>query len=143
MIKVIAPGVMSSGPEKTLIDDYQKRIQKPFQLTAIDTRKHSTREQQSQAILDKIQTKEYVVLLDEHGKNVSSQELLNTITKQYWNLTFIIGGSYGVTDLIKERANLTISFGHMTWPHKLVRVMLIEQIYRCQQIEAQHPYHHS
>jgi 23S rRNA (pseudouridine1915-N3)-methyltransferase len=96
-------------------------------------------------LLGAIPAKAFAVLLDERGKDLSSRELAGTIVS--WHalghaeLVFIIGGADGVTDKVRQRADFTLSFGHATWPHRLIRVMLLEQIYRAQQIQIGHPYH--
>ena len=96
-------------------------------------------------LLAAIPDRAVVVLLDERGKDMSSRDFAAHINR--WqdqgtdNLVFIIGGADGVTPDIRERANFTMGFGRLTWPHRLVRVMLLEQLYRAQQINSGHPYH--
>ncbi len=86
-----------------------------------------------------------IVALDERGKEITSRTFAKKISD--WqddgigDLTFVIGGAEGLDDVVKQRATETISFGRLTWPHMLVRGMLVEQIYRAQQIIAGHPYH--
>ena len=85
------------------------------------------------------------VALDERGQNLASRDFAKRITalgnQGYSELTFIIGGADGLAPAIRDRAGLLLSFGAMTWPHMLVRVLLMEQIYRAQTIIAGHPYH--
>lgn len=87
----------------------------------------------------------HVILLDVAGGNISSEELSSEISKLQVSgvsqITFVIGGSYGVSDEIKSIANLRLSFSKMTFPHGLFRVMLLEQVYRAFQIKAGTPYH--
>ena len=100
---------------------------------------------EAQLLIKSIPAKSLVVLLDEHGTNHSSREFAAKIIA--WqdqgidNLVFIIGGANGVTDDVRAKAKMTLGFGRLTWPHMLVRVMLLEQIYRARQIIAGHPYH--
>jgi 23S rRNA (pseudouridine1915-N3)-methyltransferase len=81
--------------------------------------------------------------LDERGKNFSSPELAETIDNRQGqgDIIFLIGPAEGFIPIIRERADLCISFGKATWPHMLLRVMLVEQIYRSLQILSGHPYH--
>jgi 23S rRNA (pseudouridine1915-N3)-methyltransferase len=96
-------------------------------------------------LLENLPAKAYVVLLDERGKEVNSRDLAAQCEKwEQQNLSeivFIIGGADGVTDEIRQRADFILALGRMTWPHRLARVMLLEQIYRARQITAGHPYH--
>lgn len=86
-----------------------------------------------------------IIALDEHGKNVSSRDfaaiMANAPTEGYSHVCFLIGGAYGLSVDILAKAHLKISFGAMTWPHRLVSAMLYEQLYRSQQINKGHPYH--
>ena len=96
-------------------------------------------------LLKAIPVKAFVVLLDEHGRDMTSRDFAAHIAK--WrdqgvaDLVFIIGGADGVTDAVRARAHFSLCFGHFTWPHRLVRVMVLEQLYRAQQINSGHPYH--
>jgi len=104
-----------------------------------------TQKTEAQLLLKAIPPKSFIVLLDERGKDLTSRDFagkLSTWQDQGVNdLVFIIGGADGVTDDIRAKANFTLGFGRLTWPHRLVRVMLLEQIYRAKQIIAGHPYH--
>jgi 23S rRNA (pseudouridine1915-N3)-methyltransferase len=95
-------------------------------------------------ILSALNKKDYNILLDVGGKGLDSIELAQLIaTNQQTNssFTFIIGGSHGVNDLLKKSVNLRLSFSKLTFPHQLVRVMLLEQIYRSFKINNNHMYH--
>lgn len=104
-----------------------------------------TQKAEGMAILAALPPKAFVVLLDEHGKDLTSRELADKMAA--WQdqgvaeLAFIIGGADGLTDEVKARGDFTLGLGRKTWPHKMVRVMLIEQLYRAQQINSGHPYH--
>jgi 23S rRNA (pseudouridine1915-N3)-methyltransferase len=103
-----------------------------------------TQRAEAQLLLKAIPPKSFVVLLDERGKDMSSRDFaakLATWQEQATDLVFIIGGADGHTDELRARANFMLGFGRLTWPHRLVRVMLLEQIYRARQIIAGHPYH--
>ena len=100
---------------------------------------------EAQLLIKAIPPKSFVVLLDERGKDMSSRDFAAKLSS--WqdhgqkDLVFIIGGADGVADDVRARADFTLGFGRLTWPHRLVRVMLLEQIYRAKQIIAGHPYH--
>ena len=87
----------------------------------------------------------FLVALDENGKQVSSKEFANILSHQKdfgcGEITFLIGGANGLSPTLITRADLVLSLGRLTWPHLLARVLLIEQIYRAQQIIIGHPYH--
>ncbi len=98
-------------------------------------------------ILDAISEKDFVVLLDELGKELSSVELSNFIEKRLnestQRLIFIIGGAYGAHESVKTRANFTWSLSKLVFPHELVRLILMEQVYRAFSILKGEKYHHS
>ena len=103
-----------------------------------------TQKAEAQLLLKAIPPKNFVILLDERGKDMSSRDFAAKLAawqEQSSDLSFIIGGADGITDAVRARANFTLGFGKLTWPHRLVRVMLLEQIYRAKQITAGHPYH--
>jgi 23S rRNA (pseudouridine1915-N3)-methyltransferase len=137
------------GPEAEWGAEYIKRLKAditikqlvaPSSLSATESQKH-----EAALLLKNIPAKSLAILLDERGKDYTSRAFAEQL--QTWqnqdrhHLTFIIGGADGVTDDVKQRANITLSFGRTTWPHRLVRIMLLEQLYRAQQINAGHPYH--
>ena len=95
-------------------------------------------------VLEKISDDEFLFALDLRGKNLSSEdfaEKIQELTHYHSSLSFVIGASLGLSEEILERANFKISFGNMTYPHKLMRVILLEQIYRAFRIINKHPYH--
>ena len=95
-------------------------------------------------LLKKINQKDYNIILDIDGKMLNSIELSNHIDKTFQinsNITFIIGGSDGLTENVKKTANLKLSFSKMTFPHQLFRVILLEQIYRSFKIINNETYH--
>ena len=103
------------------------------------------KEKEGKKILSKIKDNSYVIALAIDGKNLSSEELAETINKLgvrgVSNITFVIGGSLGLSDEVLSRADYKLSFSKMTFPHQLFRVMLLEQIYRGFRIENNEPYH--
>lgn len=103
------------------------------------------KDQGSDLLEKKITSGSYPILLDERGEELTSIEFSKELERRTVvgerEVTFIIGGAEGVTKSLKKKAKKVISFGRATWPHKMVRLMLIEQIYRAQQILRNHPYH--
>jgi 23S rRNA (pseudouridine1915-N3)-methyltransferase len=97
---------------------------------------------EADAILDKIKDNEYVILLDVVGKKLDSKDFAKTLLNHSdKKITFIIGGAYGVSNKVKNRANNSISLSGLTFPHMLARIILLEQIYRAKSIIDNHPYH--
>ena len=99
----------------------------------------------NQKLSEKIKDNAYVIALDERGKSLKSTDFSAKIqdlaadTRQ--PVQFVIGGADGLDENLKKRADFLLSFGVQTWPHMLVRIMLVEQLYRARQINAGHPYH--
>ncbi len=131
--------------------EYEQRIKqlgKQFELVKLE---HSTMppteasNDESSRLLKKILPQDVVVLFDEHGKNYTSPELASMIEQTQnssQRLVCIIGGAYGVNDEVKTRANKLLSFGTAVFPHQLVRVMVLEQLYRALSILGGSKYHH-
>lgn len=151
MIKIIAIGKKHEHWIESGVLLYQKRLKKPWNIEWIllmhSDKKESTKmkKHESEYILNKISEKDFVILLDEGGKNYNSvriSEVLEQKFSQGLSPVFIIGGAYGVDDNIKNRANLTLSLSSMVFPYQLVRLILCEQIYRCQEIAIGGKYHH-
>lgn len=150
MIKVIAIGKKHESWITDGLERYQKRLQRPWDIKWI-LLPHSTsdgvraRQEESQAILSRIDQREYVVLLDEHGKLFDSPALSRLLEQQIdvsRPVTIIIGGAYGVSEDMMRRADIIWSLSPLVFPHQLVRLILIEQLYRAQQIAVGSPYHH-
>lgn len=132
---------------------YEKRLKKPFDVTWL-TIPHSAREneaarrEESEALLARLGGKhagDFVILLDERGRNVDSPALARTLQQPLdssRNVTLIIGGAYGVDASIHQRADFVWSLSKLVFPHQLVRLILIEQLYRSQEIVGGRPYHH-
>ena len=103
------------------------------------------KEKEGNAILSKVKQNDFVMLLDVKGKMYSSEELSELIENYMIDgkseFVFIIGGSLGVSQQVKQRANTLISFSKMTFPHQLMRVIFLEQIYRSFKIMKNEPYH--
>jgi 23S rRNA (pseudouridine1915-N3)-methyltransferase len=143
--KLIALGAMKNGPEKTLLDSYLKRLTLDFSIQEIVPKKTMSKEDEGELILNHIHPSDFLIALDEKGEDLSTRAFFdlieNRIIREEKTCVFVIGGADGLGENIKKRSQLKISFGRMTWPHMLVRALLIEQLYRCQQIKNNHPYH--
>lgn len=136
------------------INDYVERTNHymPFNITVIPELKNTkalTEEQQKERegdlILQKLQSSDTVVLLDEHGKELRSIEFADWLQRKQnttRRLVFIIGGPYGFSKAVYERANEKLSLSKMTFSHQMVRLIFCEQIYRACSIIRGEPYHH-
>lgn len=148
-LRIVCVGEIKEKYLCDAIDEYKKRLQKfasveiiEINQCKIDDEKLS-KKQEGNCILDKIQG--YSILLDVSAQQMSSNDFAKKIEKiaveGNSNITFIIGGSFGVSDEIRQKVNYRLSFSQMTFPHQLFRVMLLEQIYRAFSINANMPYH--
>jgi 23S rRNA (pseudouridine1915-N3)-methyltransferase len=135
---ILAVGKMR-GADAELCSEYQRRM-KGVVAKELTT---GTQKSENEALLQALPAKAFVVLCDERGKDLSSTELADKLVawEQRSEIVFIIGGADGVNEEVRARADFILSFGRKTWPHRLARVMLLEQIYRAQQINKGHPYH--
>ncbi len=124
--------------------EYIKRLSKYADLE-IDSIVHSDMKTETEKMMSKVKTHDYVIVMDEAGSQIDSlgfAEILETrMNDSVKRLVIIIGGAYGVGEELKARANYTLSIGKMVWPHALARVMLLEQLYRAHTILANIPYH--
>ena len=143
MIKIICVGKIKEKFYKEAITEYLKRLQK-YHKIIIEEVPDSDIEHEKELILNKIKEKYYIVTLEIEGTSMDSQEFSNYIDKTFLKtstITFIIGGSNGLSEQIKNRANDKISFSKLTFPHQLFRVILLEQIYRSFKIIHHETYH--
>ena len=132
------------------IKDYQKRLSGRFVVKWVlipNSTKNGKEAQniESEGILKAINQSDHVILLDENGKNLSSPAFSKYLCNRIYDskqIVFVIGGAYGVSDKLKNRADFIWSLSNLVFPHQLVRLILIEQIYRAQSIANNHPYHH-
>jgi 23S rRNA (pseudouridine1915-N3)-methyltransferase len=140
---------------KSAIDDFTKRINNYYKTewtilpparNAASLSVNNLKENEAQILLSKIKTEDSLILLDETGKQLSSVELSNFIEQKAnastRSLIFLIGGAYGVSDAIKQRANFTWSLSKLVFPHMIVRLILAEQVYRACTILRNEKYHH-
>ena len=143
MIKLICVGKIKEQYLKDLINDYLKRINKYHKLDIIEL-KDSNKMDESKEILKYVNSKDYIITMDINGNKLSSVELskkIDNLLMNYSNITFIIGGSYGLHDDVKSVSNYSLSFSDLTFPHGLFRGLLLDQIYRSFKILNNESYH--
>ena len=150
MIKIITVGTIKENYLKEAIEEYKKRILKFTNIDIIELKDEDfneiekTLKVEEEKILKQLSEKDYIITLEIEGKEYTSIEFakkLESIQIENSNITFIIGGSYGLSQNIKEKAKLHLSFSKMTFPHQLFRVLLLEQIYRAYKINNNESYH--
>ena len=143
MIKIIAIGKIKENYLKEAINEYQKRISKYHKLEIIEIEDDNIINEKDR-ILKHINKKDYLIALDIQGIELTSIELSKKIDNIFLNnsnITFIIGGSNGLHDSIKNIVDYKLSFSKMTFPHQLFRLILLEQIYRSFKILNNETYH--
>ena len=154
---VAAIGRLKDGPERELAERYRKRAEQSgrrigFRDTEIvEIRESRAQErdkrmtEESVALANLIPERAITIILDERGESLDSATLANRLGR--WRddgrpaTVFIIGGDDGLAPALRDKASLKLAFGAATWPHQLVRIMLLEQIYRAVSILSGHPYH--
>ena len=153
-ITLLVVGKTTDPRLQSLIEDYQKRLTHyvPFEFVVIPDIKNakSLSEEQlktaeGEAILARLTPSMEVILLDEHGREFRSVEYADWLRKRMGSgrdLTLVIGGAYGFSTAVYQRANGKLSLSQMTFSHQMIRLMAIEQIYRAMTILRGEPYHH-
>ena len=154
-IELAVIGKTSIGYLKQCIDEYIKRLKHyvPFEIKYIDDIKNTkniSEDQQKRTegakILSLLDKSDFVVLLDEHGKEYTSMQYSSYIQKRMLSgvkkVVFVIGGPYGFSQEVYDRANDKISFSKMTFNHEMIRLIFTEQLYRAYTIINHEPYHH-
>lgn len=143
MIRIICVGKLKESYWQDAVSEYVKRISRYHKMEIIELL-DSNKDKEKELILSKINKKDYNILLDINGDSLDSIELADKFDKlfiNYSNITFIIGGSEGVSDEVRENVDYRLSFSKLTFPHQLFRVMLLEQIYRIFKINNNETYH--
>lgn len=143
MIRIICVGKIRESFYRDAIKEYMKRLSK-YHKVVIEEVMDSNMKNEGDFILKHIHNKDYVVTLEIDGNYLSSVEFADKIDKtliHYSNITFVVGGSDGLDDRIKNISNYKLSFSKMTFPHQLFRVILLEQIYRSFKILNNETYH--
>ena len=156
-INVVCVGKIKEKFYKDAIDEYSKRLSKYCKLKIIEVEDEDTpakaseteeniiKDREGERIIRKIPSETYIITLEINGTKLNSVELSNTINRLAItgtsNITFIIGGSLGLSSKVTSLSNMKLSFSDMTFPHQLMRVILLEQIYRSYRIINNEPYH--
>jgi 23S rRNA (pseudouridine1915-N3)-methyltransferase len=156
-VTILAIGRMKAGPEKDLCDDYLLRARsmgRTCGMTALDVRDFPEsgsedadrrRDAEAKALAGALGPRSFRIILDETGRALKSADfavlLRRKIEAGAGEIAFLIGGPDGHAKATRDSADFIMSLGPMTWPHRLVRVMLAEQIYRAVTIMVNHPYH--
>ncbi len=144
MINIICMGKIKEKYLQELINDYKTRISKYHKINIIELNDSSDIEKESNEIMKYIKPNDYVISLAIEGKELSSEEFathINNIFNHHSTIDFIIGQSLGLSESIKEKSNLLLSFSKFTFPHGLFRGVLLEQIYRSFKINNNETYH--
>lgn len=148
MIKIITVGKLKESYLNQAKEEYLKRLSKYTKIQIIEVADENNQEialkKEAERILKYIKDSDYVITLEIEGNLLSSEEFASKIDQtliQNSNITFIIGGSYGLDNSIKSLSNYKISFSKLTFPHQLFRIMLLEQIYRSFKIINHETYH--
>lgn len=148
--RVIAIGPKHEPLLLDMITSYEKRLTRwggidwtllPYASQVDET----SRRAESLAMLQKTKPDDYVILLDERGRELTSTALathIDGLRASSRRIVFVIGGAYGVDDTLRQRADLVWSLSPLVFPHQIVRLLLIEQLYRAHAILENHPYHH-
>ena len=155
-ITVICIGKLKEKYLKEAVSEYSKRLSRFVKLdiaelpdckipeNASPAQERAVLDKEGEKILSRIKPDSYTVAMCIEGKQISSTEFagkLNQISMVSGNITFIIGGSLGLSDDVKKRADMHLSFGRITLPHQLMRVILLEQVYRGYKINNHEAYH--
>ncbi|HLQ19876.1 MAG TPA: 23S rRNA (pseudouridine(1915)-N(3))-methyltransferase RlmH [Tabrizicola sp.] len=152
-LHLCAVGRLRAGPERDLVDDYLQRLDRtgkplglgPVAEHEVEDKKGGGMATEATLLARAIPDGAALCILDERGRTLSSPEFAQTLAG--WrdsgrhDAAFVIGGADGLDPSLRARADLSISFGRMVWPHMLVRVMVAEQLYRAATILAGSPYH--
>ncbi len=150
MIKIICVGKIKEKFYRDGINEYLKRLSKYTKIEIIevedinDSNKNIVLEKEKELILKKINPKDYIIMMEIEGNLIDSIQLSNKINDvliHNSNISFIIGGSYGIHQDIKAMSNYKLSFSKLTFPHQLFRLILLEQIYRSFKIINNETYH--
>ena len=140
-IDLIAVGKLKNDPLLDVFEDYKKRLAWKFTLVELEGKNQAD---EISKITEKLKPSAALIVMDERGKSLASRDFAAKIEQwqtSFNHIQFVIGGADGLNDDLRKKATMLLSLGAQTWPHMLARVMLLEQIYRAQQITAGHPYH--
>lgn len=154
-IKLLLTGKTTTEPIKQIEADYEKRINRylAFEPVIIDSSaiknlpENTIKQKEGELILKRLSVSDHLILLDERGKAFTSvqfaNQLNNWMNSSKKTVVLAIGGAYGFSDEVKQRANGSISLSNMTFSHQIIRVIILEQLYRAFTILNNEPYHHA
>lgn len=155
-IKILVIGNLKEKYLLSMQDEYLKRLSSYAKVTIVEEKEEKSNDinqtiinqilnKEGERLLNKIEDNEYVVLLDLHGEQIDSIKFAKLIdskmTNGYSNFTFVIGGSYGVSEALRKRANTKLCLSLMTFTHQFTRIIILEQIYRAFKINNNEVYH--
>ncbi|MCX7571830.1 23S rRNA (pseudouridine(1915)-N(3))-methyltransferase RlmH [Tumebacillus sp. DT12] len=156
-INLLAVGKLKEKYWKGAVEEYSKRLSSYCKVNVVEVADEPTpdnasaaqeeqiKKKEAEKLLAKIGDRDYVIALAIQGKNLTSEEFADHLDKMassgYSTFTFIIGGSLGLHETVLQRANHKLSFSKFTFPHQMVRVILLEQVYRAFRIQRGEPYH--
>lgn len=150
MIKIICIGKIKEKYMEEAINDYLQRLKKYTKVEIIELNNYNSYnidevlKEERDSIIKNIQNRDYIITMEIEGKQLTSPDFSKKIDEIFnynSNITFIIGGSYGLHNDIKTMSNYALSFSKMTFPHQLFRLILLEQIYRAFKIKNNETYH--
>lgn len=150
---LLVVGKTASADVRSICADYTKRVNRytKFEEVTVEHSKledaRKAKEKEGEALLKKIAPSDFVVLLDNHGRPLSSEEfsaqIANWMNQSQKHVCFVVGGAYGFSEAVYTRANYQLSLSRMTFSHQIVRALFMEQLYRAFTILHNEPYHHA
>lgn len=154
-VKIVAIGKIKESFHRNEIDELLKRLSKYCKVNIVEVDASPIKdeslasinqalEKEGENLLKQIKREEFVILLDLHGKEISSEDFskkIDRITSEGKNITFVIGGSYGLSDQVRNRSDFSLRLSLMTFTHQMTRVIILEQIYRAFKIINHETYH--
>lgn len=154
-VKIVAVGKIKESFHREEINELVKRLSRYCKLFIIEVDEYKLKDdsdkmveltliKEGEALLKQIKSDEYVFLLDLHGNEMSSEKLsleMDKLISSGKNITFVIGGSYGLSSSVRERSNVRLKISPMTFTHQMCRIIILEQIYRSFKIINKESYH--
>ncbi len=143
MIKIIAGGKRHAKEYNEIINDYEKRLRKPYDIEWVFMDEDKLAKYLEKWPFER--TRDFVICCDERGENISSREYSAKISGAFLqgkDVVILIGGAYGFDESVRERADCVWRFSRLVFPHQIARLIVTEQIYRAAEIAKGSPYHH-
>ena len=151
MIKIVCVGKVKDKNLAAMISEYAEKINHYHKLEIVEVKDEAIKDneqavldKEAESVLSKIRDDEYVILIDLHGKSIDSIGLANKLDRLFISnprITFVIGGSLGLSDKLRKRANEKLKLSDLTFLHQMTRLIILEQIYRCFKILNNETYH--